>query len=114
MKRLSYFALLSAFLCLAGVNNVWAQINYDCAIQTFTIEQSENITQNLFTITFSQKGKSRNDQKWWGTNVTLVLESNDRTLEGLYSSSNASGNNSINTTSSCIIREFCTLCSKRQ
>ncbi len=103
MKRLFYFALLSAFLCLAGVNNVWAQINYDCAIQTFTIEQSENITQNLFTITFSQKGKSRNDQKWWGTNVTLVLESNDRTLEGLYSSSNASGNNSINTTSSCIM-----------
>ncbi len=98
MKRLSYFALLSAFLCLAGVNNVWG-ITYDCAIQTFNVVQSDEITKNVFTITISQKGKSHSSPySWYNTTATLVLESNDRTLEGTYSSNNADGNNKINTT----------------
>jgi hypothetical protein len=103
MKRLSYFALLSAFLCLAGVNNVWG-ITYDCAIQTFNVVQSDEITKNVFTITISQKGKSHSSPySWYNTTATLVLESNDRTLEGTYSSNNADGNNKINTTLSYVM-----------
>lgn len=107
MKRLSYFALLSAFLCLAGVNNVWATDRYyKCAVTSNVSVTLTGVTQNKFTVSFSQKGKNMaeytgtNASKTYNTSVQLVLESNDRTLEGTYSSKNDVGNNKINATNS--------------
>ena len=107
MKRLSYFALLSAFLCLAGVNNIWATDRYyKCAVTSDVSVTLTGVTQNKFTVTFSQKGKNMaeytgtNASKTYNTSVQLVLESNDRTLEGTYSSKNDDGNNKINATNS--------------
>ena len=107
MKRLSYFALLSAFLCLAGVNNIWATDRYyKCAVTNDVSVTLTGVTQNKFTVTFSQKGK--NMAEYTGTNAsktyksiyTLVLESNDKTLEGTYIRKNDDGNNKINATNS--------------
>ncbi len=103
-KGISLFMPIVAFLlCLLNTSKAWA-ITYDCAIQSFNVVQENDITKNLFTITISQKGKSHSSPySWYNTTATLVLESNDRTLEGTYSSTNADGNNKINTTSSYVM-----------
>lgn len=89
-KGISFLMPFLAFLlCFLNTTNAWA-ITYDCAIQSFNVVQENDITKNLFTITISQKGKSRSDNKWWSTSVTLALESNDRTLEGQYSTLSSS------------------------
>ena len=103
-KGISFLMPFLAFLlCLLNTSKAWA-ITYDCAIQSFNVVQENDITKNLFTITISQKGKSHSSPySWYNTTATLVLESNDRTLEGTYSSTNADGNNKINTTSSYVM-----------
>ncbi len=98
MKRLSYFALLSAFLCLAGVNNVSAQLVYNSVVSNVSVEQSTKITENLFTLTIKQDG-IRNGNQYANATVTLILESKDRTLEGTYSTANSDGNDKINASS---------------
>ena len=105
MKKFTNFitVLLTTILCVVGTNNAWA-ITYDCAIQSFNVVQENDITKNLFTISITQKGKSHlSAYAWWNTTAILVLESNDRTLEGTYSSTNADGNNKINTTLSYVM-----------
>ena len=105
MKKFTNFitVLLTTILCVVGTNNAWA-ITYDCAIQSFNVVQENDITKNLFTISITQKGKSHlSAYDWWNTTAILVLESNDRTLEGTYSSTNADGNNKINTTLSYVM-----------
>lgn len=103
-KGINYLVPFLAFLlCLFNTSKAWA-ITYDCAIQSLNVVQSDDITKNLFTITITQKGKSRSSAyAWWNTTATIVLESNDRTLEGTYSTANASGNNKINTTDSYVM-----------
>lgn len=92
MKRLSYFALLSAFLCLAGVNNVWgATYNYNTVIQSVEVVQSDAITTNQFTLNITQKGVNSSGSSYTST-MTMVLESDDRTLEGLYSTLSSATN----------------------
>ena len=92
MKRLSYFALLSAFLCLAGVNNVYgATYNYNTVIQSVEVVQSDAITTNQFTLNITQKGVNSSGSSYTST-MTMVLESDDRTLEGLYSTLSSSTN----------------------
>lgn len=92
MKRLSYFALLLAFLCLAGVNNVWgATYNYNTVIQSVEVVQSDAITTNQFTLNITQKGVNSSGSSYTST-MTMVLESDDRTLEGLYSTLSSSTN----------------------
>ena len=98
MKRLSYFALLSAFLCLAGVNNVSAQMVYNSVVSSVSVEQSTKITENLFTLTIKQDG-IRSGNQYANATVTLILESKDRTLEGTYSTANSDGNDKINASS---------------
>ena len=92
MKRLSYFALLSAFLCLAGVNNVLgATYNYNTVIQSVEVVQSDAITTNQFTLNITQKGVNSSGSSYTST-MTMVLESDDRTLEGLYSTLSSATN----------------------
>ena len=99
MKKILLSLLFFVFTCASA----WA-ITYDCAIQSLNVVQSDDITKNLFTITITQKGKSHSSAyAWWNTTATIVLESNDRTLEGTYSTANANGNNKINTTDSYVM-----------
>ena len=92
MKRLSYFALLSAFLCLAGVDNVWA-LDYNCVITNISVEQSDAITFNRFKLTINQSAVATASGNTSYTNsIELYLDSDDRTIEGSYSSASTAIN----------------------
>ena len=87
MKSLSYFALLSAFLCLAGVNKTFAY-NYKCALTSVSVVQD---SETDFTLTIGIKGKNTAEYTskpttTYTSTLTLKLTSVDGTLEGLYSS----------------------------
>ena len=92
MKRLSYFALLLAFLCLAGVDNVWA-LDYNCVITNISVEQSDAITFNRFKLTINQSAVATASGNTSYTNsIELYLDSDDRTIEGSYSSASTAIN----------------------
>ncbi len=98
IKQLFLSSLLTALLCVVGTNRVVAQMVYNSVVSSVSIVQSGNITENLFTLTIKQDG-IRNGNQYANATVTLILESNDRTLEGTYSTANADGNNKINASS---------------
>ena len=92
MKRLSYFALLSAFLCLAGVNKALA-LDYNCVITNISVEQSDAITFNRFKLTINQSAVATASGNTSYTNsIELYLDSDDRTIEGSYSSASTATN----------------------
>ncbi len=87
MKRFTYFftALLTAILCVVGSNEVKAATyNYNTVIQSIEVIQSDAITTNQFTLNITQKGVNSGGSSYSST-MTMVFESDDRTLEGLYS-----------------------------
>lgn len=106
-KHLLFSFFIAAMLCIVGVNNAWGYNRfYKCAVTSDVTVTLTGVTQNKFTVTFSQKGKNTNEYSSkptagiYGTSVQLVLESKDRTLEGTYSSINKSGDDKINCTAS--------------
>ena len=106
-KHLLYSFFIAAMLCIVSSNNAWgASRYYKCAITSDVTVTLTGVTENKFTVTFSQKGKnmaeyaSKPTGGIYSTSVQLVLESNDRTLEGTYSSKNDSGDDKINCTAS--------------
>ena len=107
IKQLFLSSLLTALLCVVGTNRVVAASRYyKCAVTSDITVTLNGITENKFTVTFSQKGKNTAEYSSkptggiYSTSVQLVLESNDRTLEGTYSSKNDAGDNKINCTAS--------------
>ena len=107
IKQLFLSGLLTALLCVVGTNRVVAASRYyKCAVTSDITVTLNGITENKFTVTFSQKGKNTAEYSSkptggiYSTSVQLVLESNDRTLEGTYSSKNDAGDNKINCTAS--------------
>ena len=92
MKRLSYFALLSAFLCLAGVNKALA-LDYNCVITNISVEQSDAITFNRFKLTINQSAvATASGNTPYSNSIELYLDSDDRTIEGSYSSASTATN----------------------
>ncbi len=107
IKQLFFSGLLTALLSVVGTNRVVAASRYyKCAVTSDITVTLNGITENKFTVTFSQKGKNTAEYSSkptggiYSTSVQLVLESNDRTLEGTYSSKNDAGDNKINCTTS--------------
>ena len=107
IKQLFLSSLLTALLCVVGTNRVVAASRYyKCAVTSDITVTLNGITENKFTVTFSQKGKNTAEYSSkptggiYSTSVQLVLESNDRTLENTYSSKNDAGDNKNNSTAS--------------
>lgn len=107
-KGINYLVPFLAFLlCLLNTSKAWgANRYYKCAVTSDVTVTLTGVTQNKFTVTFSQKGKNTAEYSSkptggiYSTSVQLVLESKDRTLEGTYSSKNDSGDDKINCTAS--------------
>ncbi len=107
-KGINYLVPFWAFLlCLLNTSKAWAANRYyKCAVTSDVTVTLTGVTQNKFTVTFSQKGKNMAEYSSkptggiYSTSVQLVLESKDRTLEGTYSSKNDSGDDKINCTAS--------------
>lgn len=89
-KHLLFSFFIAAMLCIVGVNNAWAATyNYNVVMQSIEVVQSDAITTNQFTLNITQKGVNSSGSSYINT-LTLVLESNDRTLEGSYSTLSSS------------------------
>ena len=83
IKQLFFSGLLTALLCVVGTNRVVA-LDYNCVVTNVSVTQSDEITRNQFTLTINQKGVNSGGTSYT-TSLILVLESNDRTLDGTYS-----------------------------
>ncbi len=98
-KSISLFMpVLALLLCLLNTSNAWGQMVYNSVVSNVSVVQSDEVTTNVFTLTIKQDG-IRNGSQYANATVTLILESNDRTLEGTYSTAYADGNNKINASS---------------
>jgi hypothetical protein len=90
MKKIFLLALCALTL----VSNA-ATYNYLCAITDLTVDTLASSTKNQFTLNWTQKCKniaeySSKPQGTYTTTVKLVLNSDDRTLEGTYTTVGAS------------------------
>lgn len=100
------FLLTTFFWFIGAASAVAASRYYKCAVTSDVTVTLTGVTENKFTVTFSQKGKNTAEYSSkptggiYSTSVQLVLESKDRTLEGTYSSKNDSGDDKINCTAS--------------
>ena len=96
MKRnLLYSFFIAAMLCIVGSNNAWA-LDYNCVVTSVSVSQSDEITKNKFTIRVNQDAiATASGNTTYPNYIDLVLESDDRTLEGSYSSA-AAATNKIN------------------
>ncbi len=92
-KGINYLVPFLAFLlCLLNTTKAWgATYNYNTVIQSIEVVQSDAITTNQFTLNITQKGVNSGGSSFTST-MTMVLESDDRTLEGLYSTLSSSTN----------------------
>jgi hypothetical protein len=91
-KHLLFSFFIAAMLCIVGSNNAWA-LDYNCVITNFSIEQSDAITINRFKLTINQSAVATASGNTAYTNsIELYLDSDDRTIEGSYSSANAATN----------------------
>ncbi len=91
-KSLLYSFFITAMLCIVGINNAWA-LDYNCIITNISIEQSDAITINRFKLTINQSAVATASGNTAYTNsIELYLDSDDRTIEGSYSSANAATN----------------------
>ena len=89
--------LLTALCALTLVSNA-STYNYLCAITELTVDTLQSNTKNQFTLNWTQKCKNINEYSkpttTYTTTVKLVLNSDDRTLEGTYTTEGASATSS--------------------
>ena len=79
-------------LCVVGTNRVVA-LDYNCVVTSVSVEQSDDITINRFKLTINQSAVATASGNTAYTNsIELYLDSDDRTIEGSYSSANAATN----------------------
>ena len=75
-------------LCALTMSSEAAFRRYLCGITELTVDTLQSNTKNQFTITFDQKCKNTAEyskpETFYTSTVKLVLNSDDRTLEGVY------------------------------
>jgi len=86
--------LLAALCALTMVSSQAAYRVYLCGITELTVDTLQSTTKNQFTLTFDQKCKNTAEYgkptTYYTSTVKLVLNSDDRTLEGVYTTEGAS------------------------
>ena len=88
MKKFTHFSfsfLLTALLCVAGINHAWAY-EYNCAVTAVSVAHDYEASE--FTLTISITGKNTAEYSkttTYKSTLTLRLISSDNTLEGSYS-----------------------------
>ena len=91
MKKV--FMLFMA-LCALTLSSQAAYRVYLCGITELTVDTLQSTTKNQFTLTFDQKCKNTAEYgkptTYYTSTVKLVLNSDDRTLEGVYTTEGAS------------------------
>ena len=91
MKKVFMLLALCALTLAANASTY----NYLCAITEMTVDTLQSNTKNQFTLSWTQKCKniaeySSKPNTTYTTTVKLVLNSDDRTLEGTYTTVGAS------------------------
>ncbi len=91
MKKVFMFMALCALTMAANATTY----NYLCGITDLTVDTLKSTTKNQYTITFSQKCKNTAEytskpETFYTSTVKIVLNSDDRTLEGVYTTEGAS------------------------
>jgi len=91
MKKIFLLAALCALTMVVNAKTY----NYLCGITDLTVDTLKSTTKNQYTITFSQKCKNTaeytsNPETFYTSTVKIVLNSDDRTLEGVYTTEGAS------------------------
>ncbi|MBO6307078.1 MAG: hypothetical protein J6M55_06190 [Paludibacteraceae bacterium] len=91
MKKV--FMLLALCALTMAVNA--STYNYLCAITELKVDTLQSTSKNQYTITFSQKCKNTAEytskpETFYTSTVKIVLNSDDRTLEGVYTTEGAS------------------------
>ena len=86
--------MLLALCALTMVSSQAAYRVYLCGITELTVDTFQSTTKNQFTLTFDQKCKNTAEYgkptTYYTSTVKLVLNSDDRTLEGTYTTQGAS------------------------
>jgi hypothetical protein len=95
MKKIFLLAALCALTMVANAGTY----NYLCAITELTVDTLQSTSKNQFTLNWTQKCKniaeySSKPTGTYTTTVKLVLNSDDRTLEGTYTTEGASSTSS--------------------
>lgn len=90
------FSLIVAFIFTALAANAVVR-NYLCGITSVSVDTLQSTTKNQFTITFHQKCKNTSEYTskpttFYESDVKIVLNSDDRTLEGTYTTVGADRN----------------------
>ena len=96
MKKL--FTLFFS-VCLTCLTLNASNYNYLCGITELTVDTLESTTKHQFTLNWTQKCKniaeySSKPETFYTTTVKLVLNSDDNTLEGVYTTEGASATSS--------------------
>ena len=91
MKKVFMLLALCALTMVANATTY----NYLCGITDLTVDTLKSTTKNQYTITFSQKCKNTAEytskpETFYTSTVKIVLNSDDRTLEGVYTTEGAS------------------------
>ena len=91
MKKLLFMMALCALTVAANASTY----RYKCGITGITVDTLQSASKNQFTVTFTQKCKntaeySSKPEKYYESQVKLVLNSDDRTLDGVYTTEGAS------------------------
>ena len=90
MKKI--FSILA--LCALTMSASAAYRIYLCGITELTVDTLQSSTKNQFTLNFHQKCKNKAEynkpETFYESDVKLVLNSDDRTLEGVYTTEGAS------------------------
>jgi len=94
MKKILLSLLFFIFTCASA----WA-LDYTAVVTNVSVSQLNSITKNQFTVTITQDGRNSGGSWFRNSTATLILESNDRTLEGTYKSTNSANSNKINANS---------------
>ncbi len=94
MKKVFMFMALCALTMAANAVNR----NYLCGITSIKVDTLQSSSKNQFTVTFEQKCKNTAEYSkpttYYTSTVKLVLNSDDRTLEGTYTTEGASATSS--------------------
>jgi|GEM_PF-2579458 len=95
MKKIFILVALSALTMAANATTY----NYLCAITELTVDTLQSSSKNQYTLSWTQKCKntaeySTKPEGTYITTVKLVINSDDRTLEGTYSTEGASSTSS--------------------
>lgn len=94
MKKIFLLTALCALTMAANAVNR----NYLCGITSIKVDTLQSSSKNQFTVTFEQKCKNTAEYSkpttYYTSTVKLVLNSDDRTLEGTYTTEGASATSS--------------------